>query len=116
MFKAMKDNKIIAISDTDSKFLCLVKDEVVEDETTEEDEYVGEEEQKLENETVEQETPKSNDEKAIELAKKEWGDDNTVTFSVEKKKDTKFYVAVKSAATVLQWYEVDTETWKISEY
>lgn len=31
MFKALKDNKIIAISDTDSEFLCLVKDEVVED-------------------------------------------------------------------------------------
>lgn len=31
MFKAIKDNKIIAISDTDSEFLCLVKDEVVED-------------------------------------------------------------------------------------
>lgn len=31
MFKAIKDNKIIAISDTDSEFFCLVKDEVVED-------------------------------------------------------------------------------------
>ena len=31
MFKAIKDNKIIAISETDSKFLCLVKDFVVED-------------------------------------------------------------------------------------
>lgn len=31
MYKAIKDNKIIAISDTDSEFLCLVKDEVVED-------------------------------------------------------------------------------------
>lgn len=31
MFKAIKDNKIIAISDTDREFFCLVKDEVVED-------------------------------------------------------------------------------------
>lgn len=31
MFKAIKDNKIIAISDTDNEFICLVKDEVVED-------------------------------------------------------------------------------------
>ena len=31
MYKAIKDNKIIAISDTDSEFFCLVKDEVVED-------------------------------------------------------------------------------------
>ena len=31
MYKALKDNKIIAISDTDNEFICLVKDEVVED-------------------------------------------------------------------------------------
>lgn len=31
MYKAIKDNKIIAISDTDSEFFCLIKDEVVED-------------------------------------------------------------------------------------
>lgn len=31
MYKAMKDNKIIAISDTDGEFFCVVKDEVVED-------------------------------------------------------------------------------------
>ena len=96
----------------------LPTEKEVEDKTTEKDEYVGEEEKEAENEseTVEQEKTESNDEKAIKLAQKEWGDDETVTFSVEKKKDTKYYVAVKSAATVLQWYEVDTETWEISEY
>lgn len=31
MYKAIKDNKIIAISDLDNEFPCLVKDEVVED-------------------------------------------------------------------------------------
>lgn len=31
MYKAIKDNKIIAISDTDSEFFCLVKDSVEED-------------------------------------------------------------------------------------
>lgn len=31
MYKAIKDNKIIAISDTDQWFKCLVRDEVVED-------------------------------------------------------------------------------------
>ena len=31
MYKAIKDNHIIAISDTDAEFMCLVKDEVVED-------------------------------------------------------------------------------------
>lgn len=45
MFKAIKDDKIIAISDTDSEFFCLVKDEVVEDTehtTADYDQYNGE--------------------------------------------------------------------------
>lgn len=45
MFKAKKDDKIIAISDTDSEFFCLVKDEVVEDTehtTADYDQYNGE--------------------------------------------------------------------------
>jgi len=31
MYKAIKDNKIIAVSDTDTEFFCMVKDAVVED-------------------------------------------------------------------------------------
>lgn len=31
MFKAIKDNKIIAISDEDQWFPCLIRDEVIED-------------------------------------------------------------------------------------
>lgn len=39
MYKAIKDNKIIAISDTDNEFVCLVKDEVVEDTDHTADDY-----------------------------------------------------------------------------
>ena len=39
MYKAIKDNKIIAISDTDSEFLLLVKDSVETDETHTADDY-----------------------------------------------------------------------------
>lgn len=45
MFKAIKDNKIIAISDTDNEFPCLVKDTVKTDEThttADYDQYNGE--------------------------------------------------------------------------
>lgn len=45
MFKAIKDNKIIAISDTDNEFLCLVKDSVESDPehtTADYDQYNGE--------------------------------------------------------------------------
>ena len=45
MYKAIKDDKIIAISDTDSEFFCLVKDSVETDEThttADYDQYNGE--------------------------------------------------------------------------
>lgn len=45
MYKAIKDNKIIAISDTDSEFPCLVKDSVETDKahtTADYDQYNGE--------------------------------------------------------------------------
>lgn len=89
------------------------KVEEKEDEKEPEEEYVGEEEKESNEQPV---ITQSNDEKAIDLAKKEWGEDNTVEFSVEEKKGSKYYVAVKREATVISWYEVDTETWKISEY
>ena len=77
------------------------------------EEYVGEEEQEV---NTKEDTTKTKDQRAIELAKNEWGEDNTVTFSVEEKKGSKYYVAVKSDAIVITWYEIDTETWEISEY
>ena len=45
MYKAIKDSKIIAISDTDNEFPCLVKDTVETDEThttADYDQYNGE--------------------------------------------------------------------------
>ena len=70
-----------------------------------------------ENEDELLETTQSNDEKAIDLVKKEWGNDDTVTFSIEKKDGAKYRIAVRnSSTTVLQWYEVDIETWQVSEY
>ncbi|OKZ66108.1 MAG: hypothetical protein BHW02_02715 [Clostridium sp. 28_12] len=90
-------------------------------ETTEEpekDDYVGEEEKETQvEESKENETQKEDkDAKSIALAKKEWGDDDSASFSIEEKKNNKYYVAVKKDATVIQWYEVDTENWTISEY
>lgn len=86
--------------------------------TNTESDYVGEEEKESQEQVEEEqkESKQTNEEKAIELAKKEWGDDDSVSFSIEEKKDTKIYVAVKSDATVIQWYEVNTSDWTISEY
>ena len=79
------------------------------------EEYVGEEEKEAEQENVASQV-QSKDEKAIELAKKEWGEDNSVTFNIEEKDGDKYYVAVKKDATTIKWYEVDTDKWTISEY
>ena len=75
-----------------------------------ENEYVGQEENNTED------TSKNKEDKAISLAKKEWGQDKGVTFSVEEKKNSLYYVAVRSGGVVLAWYEVNTENWEISEY
>ena len=80
---------------------------IVEDEK----EFVGEEEN-----TPKQEVTENLDEKAIQLVKKEWGEDDSVTFSIEKKKGDKYYVAVKSDSAQTVWYEVDIKTWEVSEY
>lgn len=39
MYKAIKNNHIIAISNTDAEFMCLVKDEVIEDAEHTTDDY-----------------------------------------------------------------------------
>ena len=93
------------------------EDKEIENETESEDlpvedeEYVGEEEATTEEPKI------STDQKVIDLVKKEWGQDNSAIFSIEKKNGNKYRVAVRdSSTTVLAWYEVDTETWKVSEY
>lgn len=86
----------------------IVQPEVPEKEP----EYIGEEEKNsMEN------TTQSDDEKAIDLVKKEYGTDKDVSFNIEKKNGSKYRIAVRDkSTTVLAWYEVDTETWEVSEY
>lgn len=77
-------------------------------------EYVGKEE---ENDGKAENTSLTKEERAIELAKKEWGENDTnVTYNVEQKEDNTYYVAVRINDQVQKWYEVDTEKWTIQEY
>jgi hypothetical protein len=89
------------------------KNEEIEEQPVieEKEEYIGEEESQ-----PQEKTEKTIDEKVIELVKDEYGETEGVTFSIVKKKGTKYYVAVKSNNTQNIWYEVDTETWEVSEY
>lgn len=97
----------------------FVEDEVEENDDEQENveesennqEYVGEEESNSQGQTTE-----NKDEKAIQAVKKEWGEDSSVTFSIEQKKGNIYYVAVKSESASTVWYEVNIDTWEVSEY
>ena len=79
---------------------------------------MGEEEKESQEQVKEEqkESKQTDDEKAIELAKKEWGEDDTVSFSVENKEDTKIYVSVNQNGAVIQWYVINTSDWTIKKY
>ena len=101
-----KDNNIL--NNTEEE-----EDITTGEEAEPEEEVIGKEE---ENSSQEENKEKSKDDKTIDLAKKTWGNDDSVSFSIEEKKGNIYYVAVKSNATVISWYEVNTETWEISEF
>lgn len=63
-------------------------------------------------------TTENEEQKVIEAVKKEWGEnDDSVTYTIEKKNGNKYRVAVRNSSTVvLQWYEVNTENWEVNEY
>ncbi len=104
------ENKETNIEETTEK-----EDNLSQEQEPAKEEYVGEEEKEAEQENVANQA-QSKDEKAIELAKKEWGEDGSVTFNIEEKDGDKYYVAVKKDAVVIKWYEVNTTNWSISEY
>ena len=76
---------------------------------------IKEKQEILENEKRQKKWEK--EEKAIELAKKEWGEnDSNVTYNVEQKEGNVYYIAVRLNDQVQKWYEVNTEKWTIQEY
>ena len=78
--------------------------------------YVGEEEKESDASQTTS-TSQTKEEKAIELAKKEWGEnDSNVTYNVEQKEGNVYYIAVRLNDQVQKWYEVNTEKWTIQEY
>ena len=114
----INDEEQLSVKDDNTESEEIVEDEIKDSEEEEQEEkvedseqYVGEEE----NDKKEDST-QSKEEQAIDAVKKQWGEDDSVTFSVERKKDTKYYVAVKSSNSETTWYEVDTETWEVEEY
>ena len=78
--------------------------------------YVGEEEKESDASQTTS-TSQTKEEKAIELAKKEWGEnESNGTYKVEQKEGNVYYIAVRLNDQVQKWYEVNTEKWTIQEY
>ena len=73
--------------------------------------YIGEEETSVENTSI------SNDEKAINLVKKEWGEDDTVYYNIAYINGKIYNISVNSKDTtgVLAWYSVNIETEEVVE-
>ena len=112
------DEEQLPVEDDNTDSEEIVEDEIKDSEEEEQEEkvedseqYVGEEEN-----DKKEDLTQSKEEQAINAVKKQWGEDRSVTFSVERKKDTKYYVAVKSSNSETTWYEVDIETWEVEEY
>lgn len=106
-----EDNDVIE-EDADTNIDTEIDEEELPAEENKGEEYLGEEEN-----TTSKEPEISTDDKVVDLVKKEWGQDASVTFSIEKKNGSKYRVAVRdSSTTVLAWYEVNIETWEVSEY
>ena len=95
-----------------------VKNEVQEENTIEETEVKGEEElnngnSENKNSTKNQDTSTSSnddentDETALGLVKKEWGEDNTVYYTIDDQKDNIYTVSVRSKSTTEQLAEYD---------
>lgn len=109
-----EDAPLVEEDDTENNAGAEVNDQENNENTEEEDsEYVGEEETQSKEEIN---SGKTLEEKAIDLAQKEWGNDASVTFNIEEKKGNKYYVSVKRNAITACWYEINIETWEISEY
>lgn len=68
--------------------------------------YIGSEEQQTVN------TEQTEEERVIELVKKEYGTDQGVTFNIANKEGTIYHVSVNDVETtaVLAWYTVDIST------
>lgn len=91
-----------------------VENVVQENETKPEGEpVIGQEEQSSEEGNV----AKSNEEKAIEAAKKEWGTEDGVSFDIQNKEGNIYTIAVRSTSNtqVYAWYRVNSETGEIVE-
>lgn len=116
MTNSQKQEVTSTNSTTTNKTSNTTEEEVNEEKNTtlqSNDDYIGIEEEES---SKEENTEKTTDERAIELAKETWGEDDSVTFSIERKDDNIYYIAVRSNATTISWYKVNTETWEISEY
>ncbi len=91
-----------------------------EENIAEDENALEKDENSQENEIADdQEEKETGKEKAIALAKKKWGqDDSSVTYKVEEHKGNEYQVSVndKKTTAALAWYKVNIKTGEVSEY
>lgn len=124
----VKDDKTIETSknynniETENKFVENVNtienkmENDIENKTEDEDKNTEMESEPTNPEEKEDKNKDGNKEKAIEIAKKEWGEDDSVYFEFDKiDSNGNYRIAVrqKSTTNALVWYTVDIENGKI---
>lgn len=110
-----EQNKISTSSNTDNSVETNIENEPIQQNTiSEKEENIAEEKNQNQSEVVgkeEQNDIQNNDEKAIKLAKDQWGEDDTVYYTIDKQSGKTYYISVRSKenTTTLAEYEVDVE-------
>ena len=110
--KIAKEQETVKTQSNTLNEVNIVKEEnnIIENETNTTIEEEHKEKVEQANNTSKEQTP---EEKAIEIVKENWGEDETVYFACEKREDDGRYpVAVrdKNSTKALYWYYVDIET------
>lgn len=120
------DKELISIENENTNTTNIIKEDkdnntiennIIDDNTVDENttsNIIGKEEKESEEEN--KNSSGNNDEKAISLVKKEWGDsESSVYFNIENKNGTKYTITVRSSETTeaIAWYDVDVNTGKI---
>lgn len=117
-FEESNNEDIEALNNQENEVInnIIENNEIVNEEENEEVNNDVEETEVNNEEESGYEANTSDEEKAIELVKKEWGEDDTVVFDLSGvTADGKYRVSVNRDTKVLAWYIVDVETGTVTQ-
>jgi len=110
-------NKNVIVNNTKNEVSNEISNETKNEiENTEIENNVKEDETNINTEEKEGGNEEENKEKAIEIAKKDWGEDDSVSFKFDRIDSNGNYIIVvreKATTNALRWYTVDVEDEKV---